>query len=60
MTSHSREEMASTLVTRGRSHVIEMEVSAAGSMLKWEFLTESHDIAFGVTLDEMELVGHVI
>jgi len=32
----------------GKSHTIEVQVEKSGSELSWEFVTENHDISFGV------------
>ncbi len=51
--------MSSVLVASRRRHVVELEVTAIGSILKWEFLTDNYDIGFGITLDGDEVVCHV-
>ncbi len=51
--------MTSVLVARGQSHIVKVEVTTVGSILKWEFLTENYDIKFGITLDKNEVVSHV-
>ncbi len=51
--------MSSVLIASGRRHVVELEVTVIGSILKWEFLTAKYDIGFGITLNGDEVVCHV-
>ncbi|XP_064396571.1 SEC14-like protein 4 [Halichondria panicea] len=55
LTIHNKEDMSSVLVASRRRHVVELEVTAIGSILKWEFLTDNYDIGFGITLDGDEV-----
>ncbi|KAL5478140.1 hypothetical protein EMCRGX_G025029 [Ephydatia muelleri] len=47
LTETSKEDMESVLVSRGSSYEREFTVELPGTVIRWEFITNDHDISFG-------------
>ena len=51
-TETDRQEMDRVVVGRGGSCELEYEVAAEGSLVRWEFVSTSYDISFGLFYKE--------